>query len=76
MGSMNPFASVPTPTPTAAPTAAEIAAKEPDKEKLRRQRLAAMLAQGRASAMDKSPTMPATQSTTLGGSSGSQTLGA
>lgn len=62
------------PTPDAAPTMEDVAAREPDKEKRRRQRMAALMAQGRQGTILTGPS-GITPSNTIGGG-GKQLAGA
>lgn len=62
------------PTPDAAPTMEDIASREPDKERRRRQRMAALMAQGRQGSILTGPA-GATPNNSIGGG-GKQMVGA
>jgi hypothetical protein len=62
------------PTPDAAPTMEDIASREPDKERRRKQRMAALMAQGRQGSILTGPSGSATNNLVGGG--GKQLAGA
>jgi hypothetical protein len=63
------------PTPEGAPTMEDIAAREPDKERRRRQRMAALMAQGRQGTILTGPGGATTPNNSIGGG-GKQMVGA